>query len=156
MRTRIVLFDLDGTLADDRQRHHHLEGVEDWEAYHSACVDDVAVEAVVVLLRLLRKSDVDQVHILTGRFEQYRDITVEWLGRQGITFDRLHMRPDGDKRKNAEYKRSAIEGLTTQGFDPLLLVDDHPGVARAFQGFLPVVNVRGFRDWSGDPTPTQG
>ena len=50
-----IVFDLDGTLADDAHRQHHITGdVRDWDAYFAACGDDAPIiEPVMELLLTL-------------------------------------------------------------------------------------------------------
>ena len=46
-----VVFDLDGTLADDLHRQHHLEGDEpDWAAYFGDCVNGPPESWMICLL----------------------------------------------------------------------------------------------------------
>ena len=106
-----VVFDLDGTLADDLHRQYHLEGDEpDWAAYFGDCVVDPPNLDVCLLARTLYDSPAwDRVEIWTGRPERVRKATEKWLAAQGVRCDALRMRADGDHRKNAEYKGELID-----------------------------------------------
>jgi Straboviridae polynucleotide kinase len=80
------IFDIDGTLAKCGER-----GVFDFEK----CDQDLLVESVALIIDRLRGPY--SIVFLTGRSEQYRGKTEEWLMRHQISYDELIMRPDGDK-----------------------------------------------------------
>ena len=108
----LVVFDLDGTIADDIHRQHHLytEDGPDWDSYFSECADDAVIWPVSVLITTLAASaDWGRVEIWTGRPERVREETVAWLRRAGVKYDALRMREDGDHRTNAEYKGELME-----------------------------------------------
>ena len=96
-----VIFDLDGTLADEEHRRHFIETEgqkPDWDSYHERCTDDPCFEGVAGIARLLYNTG-QTVEIWTGRPESVRKRTEEWLDRHHIGFDRLRMRKVGDYRK---------------------------------------------------------
>ena len=106
-----AVYDLDGTLADDIHRQHHLEGPEpDWDAYFDDCVDDPPNPEVCLLAATLYDSPAwHRVEIWTGRPERVREATERWLAAQGVRYDVLRMRVDGDHRTNVEYKGELVE-----------------------------------------------
>ena len=92
-RKEIVIVDLDGTLADDTHRRHHLYPVEqrDWNAYFSKCAEDAPNHDVIQIIDKLRHFY--EIHILSGRSESTRDDTEKWLSRHAVTYSELLMRP---------------------------------------------------------------
>ena len=117
-----VVFDLDGTLADDSHRNHYLEKEpRDWEGYYSEVLKD---DPVIPLLHVARalyfsRDPMCVVDIWTGRPEKVREETKLWLARYGIRYRELKMRPNGDHRRDTELK----EGWMEHG-KPNIMFDD--------------------------------
>jgi len=114
-RPRAVIWDLDGTLADDRARAHFVEVEQgrqrDWVSYFDAMEEDAPIAASIELLRALRAYGVRIVY-LTGRPEYTRDRTERWLQANGLAeYDRLVMRPEGERRHAGEFKVDEIARL---------------------------------------------
>ena len=103
-----VVFDLDGTLADDTHRQHFLEqSPADWIGYFAACSGDGVIAGMDALFDRLSYADVDDVwriEIWTGRPREYRDQTMAWLEMFHVVPDSLRMRPTGDFRPDTEVK----------------------------------------------------
>ena len=94
-----VIFDLDGTLALDAHRAHHIQrpvGERDWEAYFNACAEDELNWRVAELAGMYRNRDL-KIVIFTGRVSRVRDITEKWLWDNCITYDLMFMRPDDNR-----------------------------------------------------------
>ena len=79
-----VVFDLDGTLANDQARKHHIEkDPKDWDAYFEACHTDTPNMVVVQLLHALANHG-HIIEIWSGRscgpmMARWRQKTVKWL-----------------------------------------------------------------------------
>ncbi len=114
-KPKAVVWDLDGTLADDRARAHFVE-VErgrqrDWHSYFDAIDEDPPIAASIELLHALRSYGVRVVY-LTGRPEYTRPKTERWLQANGLAeYDVLLMRPDGERRHAGEFKVDEIRKL---------------------------------------------
>ena len=75
-----VIFDLDGTLADDRHRHCFLDDPDpDWDSYYDACGDDAPIWPGLETADALIRAGHD-VKIWTARPDDIRDKTLKWLG----------------------------------------------------------------------------
>ena len=68
----LAVSDMDGTVADDTHRQHHLEGDEpDWDAYFDDCDADPANAQLCLLITTLYESLTwHRVEIWTGRPER--------------------------------------------------------------------------------------
>ena len=63
-----VVFDLDGTLADDSEREEYLKtDPPQWGAYFSACSDDAPIWPMINTLNALAARRDSRVEIWTGR-----------------------------------------------------------------------------------------
>ena len=83
---RIVVFDIDGVLADVSHRLHHIAArPKNWPAFFAAAAGDPPLPEGVDLAR--RLSADHEVLYLTGRPESLRSVTQHWLeqpvGRPG-------------------------------------------------------------------------
>ena len=125
-----VVFDLDGTLADDTHRQHFLDQEpRDWDGYFAACGDDTPIWPVRGLWSVLDATG-HHVEIWTGRNDKYRDETEQWLGYYiypaayggKIHSYVLRMRPDGDYRHDTVVKGEWL--AECDGGQPDLVFDD--------------------------------
>jgi predicted kinase len=96
-----VLFDIDGTLAKHTDRGpYDLEELE----------TDNLNEPVANLADIYPVMDNDmRVILLSGRQEEYRKQTENWLNAHGIKHDELFMRPTGDRRPDFVVKSQLFE-----------------------------------------------
>ena len=109
-----IVFDLDGTLADDTQRHHYLHSTPtDKDAYYQACDDDLPIKIMARLFRSLLLADPSHhIEIWTGRPERVRFKTERWLREASMGghpdlpgyYRALRMRQDGDHRDVIQVK----------------------------------------------------
>ena len=100
-----VVFDLDGTLADDSARQHFIEGEErDWDSYFAACGSDTPIWPTVGLFQMF-VALAHRVEIWTGRSEKVRAETEEWLRYHVVDHTiAVKMRPECDYRPDTELK----------------------------------------------------
>lgn len=109
----LYIFDLDGTLANAEHRIHHISGpTKDWRAFFAACVDDEPILPIIVTMDTLRAAGAE-CWIWTGRSDEVRDATLEWLDRHAgfhpVRFgigapEKFRMRKAGDHRPDHELK----------------------------------------------------
>ena len=122
-----VVFDLDGTLADDSHRHHFIERYpKDWTAYFDACDRDAPVWRLIKIANDL--VDVgNHVEIWTGRNAAVQEKTERWLRDHHVVFHRLRMRPENDYRSQTELKE---EWLSEGSRKPDVAFDDNMTAVR--------------------------
>ena len=107
----LVIFDLDGTLADPTHREHFVRrpvGQKDWASFHEAGARDLPKYEIVRTYLALEATGAE-VEIWTGRDEAHRAETLEWLAKQGIHSPTLRMRPTGDHTADDEMKSQWID-----------------------------------------------
>ena len=94
---KVVIFDLDGTLAliDNRRDISMVDGKRDWDIFFDPKnIDmDLPNQTVIDMARILDSTDKYQIFILSGRSDRTKDATIDWLGRYGVPYDDLIMRP---------------------------------------------------------------
>lgn len=102
---KTIICDLDGTLARDDHRNHHIQkpvGERDWDTYFSLCGGDRLHVPVAHLLRHLATTHF--IVILTGRIDRVKTETIEWLERHQIPYDKLIMRPTNNRIDDHKWK----------------------------------------------------
>lgn len=128
----VVIFDLDGTLACGKHRLHllptkDLHLTESWAEFNLACADDKVIDDVANMLEAMSLAGYTVV-ILTGRSDIAREMTVKWLDKHDVHYDRLIMRRNDDNRKDTIIKEEELRRI---GLDRILFcVDDRLDVAR--------------------------
>ena len=95
---KIVIFDLDGTLADITSRRilsTKDNGKMDWDTFFNPknIKLDLPNQKVVDMLQMIDNTDRYQIWILSGRSDKTEDATIDWLSNNGINYDHLIMRP---------------------------------------------------------------
>lgn len=129
---QIVIFDLDGTLALIEHRKHLVEGrkKKKWREFFAACVADSVNHPVAEMARVLREAGY-QIVIFSGRSDEVRQETEKWLAENGITYDLLLMRPEGDFSPDDQLKLKWLERLDKERV--LCIFDDRDKVVRMWR-----------------------
>ena len=126
---KTVLFDLDGTIADIKHRRPLLEqSSPDWKSFNKLMGDDKPNLPLVELYKTLWKSGEYEMLILTGRNEEYRNLTEQWLVWNEIPFSTLLMRADNDFRADHVIKEEMLHSMQSEGKQILFVVDDRKQV----------------------------
>src|SRR3954451_7757278 len=95
---KCYLFDIDGTLADCSHRIHHIQKEpKDWKQFFAACGGDQPIWPVINLLMILFDHD-EKIVLVSGRSDECRARTEDWLFHQGVPDLPLYMRKAGDHR----------------------------------------------------------
>ena len=131
MAEEIVIFDIDGTLADISGRRHHLEKrPKDWDAFFKGIPQDEAIKSIVRLCNILYESGI-KILLYTGRREQDRAETVKWLVQNGVQYHELILRHDNDRRSDVIVKHEMLAGINKDKI--LFVVEDRSGVVEMWR-----------------------
>ena len=123
-------FDLDGTLAHMGDRR----GPYDFTKYHLD-EPDLALGALTDYIdnaTYVGFVDVKTL-ILTGRDAKYRAECEAWLSEQGVHYNRLIMRPEGDTRNDAVVKSDLWDEHIDGKFNVLMHYDDRNRVVNGLR-----------------------
>ena len=144
----MILFDLDGTIANvDGRRQAAEQAADDCHDANSSMPDselmplcrkawwkawqnpdnisrlDVPNEIVVSVLRDWRERG-KHIVIVSARNDKNRDVTEQWLAQWGIPYDALYMRKDGDYRPDNVFKQELLDNIRKNGDDLIERVYD--------------------------------
>lgn len=135
-----VVFDMDGTLADNSAREHlaraaagnfgsKTEKNEAWEKFHAGIPDDKPIQAVLETLFALAENG-HHIEIWTARPEKYRQATYAWMVNYDFHYSvmAVRMRPEGEWCKSSELK---VKWFKETPVD--LVFEDHPDTVAALR-----------------------
>jgi len=100
---KLVLCDIDGTVANNNHRQNLLKEFKDWDKFFSQLKHDEPIEMVIEAVKQQVESN-NLLIFLTGRPEKYREMTQDWLSEYFDEGFSLLMRKDGDLRNKIEIK----------------------------------------------------
>lgn len=107
----VYIFDIDGTLANLEHRLHHIntdgQPKKDWAAFFADCDKDAPIKEVIKTCQDLASNN--YIVLITGRTEDIRAKTIDWLSEQGIEYDGLYMRKTGDNRQDNIVKSELLD-----------------------------------------------
>ena len=131
MTKEIVIFDIDGTLADVSERIHHVrKKPKNWPAFFEGMAQDKAIHSMVRLCNILYSSGV-KIILCSGRNEEHRAQTIEWLAGQGVNYHDLLLRRSNDRRSDTEVKRELLARLDKSKI--LFVVEDRSRVVEMWR-----------------------
>lgn len=122
-----VIFDIDGTLADNSHRVHYIQGTpKNWHAYNANMHLDEPIEPTCRLLRACATRY--DIILMTGREDQYQGVTEDWLREQWLPFMCLFMRPTGHHGPDHHMKLGWLARARSEGYEPFMVVEDRSQV----------------------------
>lgn len=133
----VIIWDLDGTLADGRHRLHLLPSKENrnhtsgWLAFNQASKFDTPFTDNIQLMNAMASFGYVNI-ILTGRSDHVIDDTQKWLLEHGCQYRKLVMRSKDDHRKDTDFKEAALKEIGLHRI--LCAFDDLEHVAKHFRG----------------------
>lgn len=131
--TKIIIVDVDGTLADIEHRRHYVSSKpKNWGAFFRSQKFDTPHSDIVYLVNLL-KSDGNTVIVASGRGDDTKDQTVQWLTQHGVQFDDIFMRKAGDYRSDDIIKKEILEEIRVKYGEPYMAIDDRDQVVNMWR-----------------------
>lgn len=134
----VTVFDIDGTLADDRHRRWLITQREPrlWDRYYAEAVYDQPIEPMHFLFSCIVDAG-QSIVFSTGRPEAQRENTKAWLRQHLPVSDPLVllMRGNNDRRSNGDLKSGHVRQLRDE-YDMLISAwfDDNPNTVKTLRG----------------------
>jgi predicted secreted acid phosphatase len=106
MKPNCVVFDLDGTLCNVYHRRQYVATKpRNWDAWNAGIINDTPNQPVLEVFNALK--DRFPIFFVSGRSDDYRDVTIQWFENHGIyehDYNGLLMRKYKDHRDDAIVK----------------------------------------------------
>jgi hypothetical protein len=103
---------------------------KNWNAFFQGMAQDKAIHSMVRLCNLLYASGI-QIILCSGRSEEHRQQTIEWLAQQGVNYHDLLLRKDKDHRQDSVVKREML--ATIDKSRVLFVVEDRSRVVEMWR-----------------------
>lgn len=116
------IFDIDGTLALMNGRSPY-----DYTKVHT----DVENSDISNLCRVLAKNS--EIVIVSGRTDDCKEQTMQWLAQHSIPYNEIHMRKTGDSRNDAIIKKEIYYTSLKDRFNILAVFDDRNRVVEMWR-----------------------
>jgi FMN phosphatase YigB (HAD superfamily) len=131
----LVVFDIDGTLADIEHRLDYVRSKpKNWKAFDAGIPNDKVNQPVAEVFDAMIMGG-HTVILASGRSERTRIATQDWLRKNGFSsYDKLYMRPADDYRGDDIVKREILDEIIADyGKKPDMVFDDRPRVVRMWR-----------------------
>lgn len=134
MTKKIIILDLDGTVADCTHRLYYIEGENrDYNSFFDSMVDDEPIHPIIDLVRTLALSQEYLIIAVTGRPITHLRQTHLWLTENFIPYHAIFMRPADDYRKDTVIKKEILDMIRKEFGEPEFALDDRPDVLRMWR-----------------------
>jgi uncharacterized HAD superfamily protein len=121
-----IVVDLDGTLCDvSRRRQYVATKPRNWEAWNRSIINDRPIPQVLEVLNALK--DRFPIFFVSGRSDDYRKQTEEWLEKYDISYNALYMRKYKDHRDDAIVKGELADEIEKE-YNIFAVFDDRKRV----------------------------
>lgn len=130
---RLVLVDMDGTLADCSHRKEHiLGGRHDWNAFEGELIlKDPPVFPIINLVKMLNAQGY-VILVVSGRqIDRAGKHTVVWLKKYGVPYQHIFMRNGGDNRPDNIIKQEILNKLPKNQIT--YVIDDRDQVVKMWR-----------------------
>ncbi len=132
-KSKSIIVDLDGTLCNVDHRVHYVQSKpKDWGSFNRSMNLDSLHEWCFELIEAMRARSY-KIIFITGRDEDYRSATEEWLKKFQVQFDLLLMRPAGDYREDSDIKEELYTNFVKLNHNVLFVVDDRKSVVERWR-----------------------
>ena len=134
---KTIIFDIDGTIANCEHRQPFVRfKPKNWNAFNKAMKYDTPHHDIIWLLKTLKNGG-NKIIICTGRTEDYRKETQDWIdnvaGLKGY-YEKIYMREEKDYRDDGIVKIEMLKKIKEDGFDdPTMVFDDRDRVVKAWR-----------------------
>lgn len=115
-----IIVDVDGTIAQMDGR-----GPFDWKRVG----EDTPRHFIIDMVQNYAMQGFE-ILILSGRSDECKNETLEWLDRHGVPFTELHMRKAGDFRKDSVIKEEIFWTHLSDRYNIIAAIDDRPQIVR--------------------------
>lgn len=129
---KAFIVDIDGTISNGSHRQHFVMNTpKNWAAYNAAMHLDKPIEPVIDTIKCLAL--VSSIILCSGRQDENRQVTVEWLAKHGVPYTELFMRKTKDYRDDCIIKKEIYENLILPNYNVVAVFDDRVKVVNMWR-----------------------
>ncbi len=133
----MIIFDLDGTLADCEHRRHHVQKEKpDWKSFYEDCDQDIPIVPVIDIWNMfISRGMQGYLYIFSGRCESVKQKTLFWIEQNLIfcSYKNIRMRPIGDNTPDDQLKEKWLDEFISQGHEVQMVFDDRKKVVEMWK-----------------------
>ena len=132
----LVVFDLDGTLANIEHRLDYVRSKpKNWRAFDAGIPNDEVNQSVAMMFWALQEQEIHDIVLASGRNERSRQATEQWLTQNVLGgYQKLYMRKADDFRSDDIVKQEILDEIIADyGRKPDMVFDDRPRVVRMWR-----------------------
>lgn len=133
-RPPAIMVDLDGTLCNLNHRLHFVrgEGKKDWKSFFESMVEDTLYEDVMSAL-VAEHQRGTQIVLCSGRPDNYRGHTEDWLKKNMVPYTDLVMRPRNNYKSDDITKAMLYRYEIAPFFEVKYVLDDRDQVVNKWR-----------------------
>lgn len=131
----LVVFDIDGTLANIKHRLDYVRSKpKNWKAFDAGIPNDKVNDPVAEVFRQMVEEG-HHVILASGRNERSRQATEDWLSKNSLNgYEKLYMRKADDFRSDDIVKQEILDQIVLDyGKKPDMVFDDRPRVVKMWR-----------------------
>jgi predicted secreted acid phosphatase len=133
MMTKVIVFDIDGTVANITHRKHWVATKpKNWCAFNAGMAQDTVYADIKFLYDTFAAAG-NTIVFCSGRGEENRDVTESWLRANGFAWSALYMRAARDHRQDSIVKVELLAVIRAHFGEPYLWLDDRNQVVDAIR-----------------------
>jgi phosphoserine phosphatase len=130
---KVIVFDIDGTLANIEHRRSFVASKpKNWKAFVAGIPQDTPHEDIVFLAQTFFAQG-NKVILCSGRGEESRAVTEQQMKDFDVDFNALYMRSKGDHRQDNIVKVELLAEIRRDFGEPFLWFDDRQQVVDAIR-----------------------
>lgn len=131
---KVIVFDLDGTICNVNHRRHWVASKpKNWAAWNASIPNDTPHDDIVWMLESFHLRADTRIVLCSGRGEENRTVTEQWLEDHFIHYDALYMRAERDNRKDSIVKVELLARIREDYGNPFIWFDDRNQVVDAIR-----------------------
>lgn len=140
-KPKVIVCDLDGTLCDVEHRRHHVRLTpeqiaagkkKNWPAFFDGIKDDPINQWCKDIIMSFAEFGIDTV-FCSGRGDNERKVTQEWLDYHGFGHQELYMRNRHDSRQDSIVKEIILDFELLTRYKPYFMIDDRDQVVQMWR-----------------------
>lgn len=130
-KPKAIICDLDGTLCNVDHRLHFVKGPgkKNWKGFFENLKDDAVNQWCADIL--LRADE--SIVLCSGRSDEYKNITQDWLADHFVLYNDLFMRYRNDYREDYIVKEVILDFEILTRYNPIYSIDDRDQVVNMWR-----------------------